>query len=59
MRELWDAREKSSEAKVRAAGAVVSSVDKAEFVAAMKPVYDKYVTDDAMKKLVERIVAVK
>lgn len=59
MRELWDAREKSSEAKVRAAGSVVSSVDKAEFVAAMKPVYDKYVTDDAMKKLVERIVAVK
>jgi len=59
MRELWDAREKSSEAKVRAAGSIVSSVDKAEFVAAMKPVYDKYVTDDAMKKLVERIVAVK
>lgn len=59
MRELWDAREKSSEAKVRAAGSVVSSVDKAEFVAAMKPVYDKYVTDEAMKKLVERIVAVK
>ncbi len=59
MRELWDAREKTSEAKVRAAGSIVSTVDKAEFVAAMKPVYDKYVTDDMMKKLVERIVAVK
>lgn len=59
MRELWDAREKTSEAKVRAAGSVVSSVDKAEFIAAMKPVYDKYVTDDVLKKLVERIVAVK
>ena len=59
MRELWDAREKTSEAKVRAAGSIVATVDKAEFVAAMKPVYDKYVTDDMMKKLVERIVAVK
>ncbi len=59
MRELWDAREKTSEAKVRAAGSAVSSVDKAEFIAAMKPVYDKYVTDDVLKKLVERIVAVK
>ena len=59
MRELWDAREKTAEAKVRAAGSVVSSVDKAEFIAAMKPVYDKYVTDDVLKKLVERIVAVK
>ena len=57
MRELWDAREKASEAKVRAAGSVVSSVDKAEFIAAMKPVYDKYVTDDVTKKLVDRIVA--
>lgn len=59
MRELWSAREKSSEAKVRAGGAIVSSVDKAEFIAAMKPVYDKYVTDDVTKKLVERITAVK
>jgi len=59
MRELWDAREKASEAKVRAAGSIVSSVEKAEFQAAMKPVYDKYVTDDVMKKLVERINAVK
>lgn len=59
MRELWDAREKASEAKVRAAGSVVTSVDKAEFIAAMKPVYDKYVTDAKMKQLVERIVAVK
>ena len=59
MRELWDAREKTSEAKVRAAGSMVSTVDKTEFVAAMKPVYDKYVTDDVMKKLVERITAVK
>lgn len=59
MRELWDAREKTSEAKVRAAGSVVSTVEKGEFQAAMKPVYDKYVTDDTMKKLVERIGAVK
>jgi tripartite ATP-independent transporter DctP family solute receptor len=59
MRELWQAREKASEAKVRAGGAIVNSVDKAEFVAAMKPVYDKYVTDAKLKSLVERIIATK
>jgi tripartite ATP-independent transporter DctP family solute receptor len=58
MRELWAAREKDSEAKVRAGGAVVSKVDKAPFVAAMGPVYDQFVTDANMKALVERIRAV-
>jgi tripartite ATP-independent transporter DctP family solute receptor len=59
MRELWQAREKASEAKVRAGGAIIGSVDKTEFVAAMKPVYDKYVTDAKLKSLVEKIIAVK
>ncbi|TPQ51194.1 C4-dicarboxylate ABC transporter [Prosthecomicrobium hirschii] len=57
MRRLWVAREKASEAKVREAGAVVATVDKAPFIAAMKPVYDKFVTDAKMKDLVARIQA--
>jgi tripartite ATP-independent transporter DctP family solute receptor len=59
MRELWTAREKTSEEKVRAAGVNVIKVDKAEFSAAMKPVYDKFVTDEKLKGLLERIQAVK
>ncbi|MDX3924361.1 MAG: TRAP transporter substrate-binding protein [Shinella sp.] len=59
MRELWSAREKSSEEKVRAAGVNVVEVDKEEFSAAMKPVYDRFVTDPKMKDLLERVQAVK
>jgi len=58
MRELWTAREKASEEKVRTAGANVITVDKAEFSAAMKPVYDRFVTDPQMKDLLERIRAI-
>ncbi|MCD2183842.1 TRAP transporter substrate-binding protein [Rhizobium sp. TRM96647] len=58
MRELWQAREKDSEEKVRAAGVNVITVDKAEFADAMKPVYDKFVTDPQMKDLLERIRAI-
>lgn len=58
MRELWSAREKASEAKVRAAGVNVITVDKKPFVDAMKPVYDTFVTDPKMKDLVARIQAV-
>ncbi|MBP2550492.1 tripartite ATP-independent transporter DctP family solute receptor [Neorhizobium galegae] len=58
MRELWTAREKTSEEKVRAAGVNVIKVDKSEFSAAMKPVYDKFVTDEKLKGLLERIQAV-
>ncbi|MGL4965950.1 MAG: TRAP transporter substrate-binding protein [Inquilinus sp.] len=58
MRELWIAREKQSEEKVRAGGGEIITVDKASFAAAMGPVYAKFVTTDAMKSLVERIRAV-
>jgi tripartite ATP-independent transporter DctP family solute receptor len=57
MRELWDAREKASEAKVRAGGAVINTVEKQPFIDAMKPVYDRFVTDAKMKELVARIQA--
>ncbi len=59
MRELWSAREKASEAKVRAAGVNVISVNKDEFAAAMKPVYDRFVTDAKMKDMLQQIQDVK
>ncbi|MBB1250972.1 TRAP transporter substrate-binding protein [Rhizobium sp. G21] len=58
MRELWTAREKESEAKVRAAGNTIIEVDKQEFRDAMKPVYDRFVTDPKMKDLLDRVAAV-
>ncbi len=58
MRELWVAREKASEEKVRTAGSEIVTIDKEPFVAAMKPVYDKFVTDPKMQALVEKIKAV-
>ena len=58
MRELWQAREKASEEKVRAAGSNIVSVDKGEFADAMKPVYDRFVTDPQMKDLLQRIRAI-
>jgi len=58
MRELWDAREKASEAKVKAGGAQINTLEKKPFIDAMKPVYDKFVTDAALKDLVAKIQAV-
>jgi tripartite ATP-independent transporter DctP family solute receptor len=59
MRKLWDAREKASEAKVKAGGAVVNTVEKQPFIDAMKPVYERFVKDQALKDLVAKIQAVK
>ena len=56
-RELWAAKEVESKAAVEALGAVINTVDKQPFIDAMKPVYDKYVTDPALKDLVARIQA--
>jgi tripartite ATP-independent transporter DctP family solute receptor len=58
MRELWVAREKVAEQKVREGGSQVNAVEKQAFVDAMKPVYDKYVKDAKLKELVARIQAV-
>ena len=56
MRELWAAREKESEEKVRAAGVeIVSGIDKTPFIEAMVPVYEKHVTSETLKSLVKRI----
>jgi tripartite ATP-independent transporter DctP family solute receptor len=59
MRELWTKREADSEAKVIAAGAqIIKDIDKTAFMEAMVPVYEKHVTSDVLKSLVERIQAV-
>jgi tripartite ATP-independent transporter DctP family solute receptor len=56
MRKLWDAKELESRRKVEAAGVqVVDKVDKKPFMDAMKPVYDKLVTDAKLKAMVKRV----
>ncbi len=57
MRELWTARDEQSKAIVIKGGAIINEVDKQPFIDAMKPVYDKFVTSEKMKSLVERIKA--
>jgi len=58
-REKWAEREAASEAKVREAGVeIIEDIDKAPFIAAMGPVYEKYATTPELKSLVERIQAV-
>lgn len=59
MRELWDAREKASEDKVRAGGAQINKVEKQPFVDAMAPVYAKFAADAKLKEMVAAIQAVK
>ena len=59
MRKLWDEREAKSLAIVKAGGAQIIEVDKASFQNAMKPVYDKFLTDPKLKDMVKRIGEVK
>src|SRR5690606_24720354 len=56
-RELWAAQEQESRAAVEALGATINEVDKQPFIDAMKPVYEKYVTDPKLQDLVARIQA--
>lgn len=55
MRKLWDEKEAQSKAGVIAAGAQVIEVDKKSFQDAMKPVYDKFITTDKLKGMVQRV----
>lgn len=57
-RELWAAREKLSEEKVRAAGVeVITDIDKTPFIEAMVPVYEKHANTPKLQDLVTRIQA--
>ena len=55
MRKLWDEREEKSLATVKAGGAQIIDVDKASFQGAMKPVYDKFISDPKAKDMIKRI----
>ncbi len=58
MRDLWVKAEAASEKIVRDAGVeVIADIDKQPFIDAMKPVYDKYLTDPKLKDLADRIDA--
>jgi tripartite ATP-independent transporter DctP family solute receptor len=57
-RELWAAKVAESRKKVEAAGAQVTTPEKQGFIDAMKPVYEKHVTDDVLKKMVADVQAV-
>jgi tripartite ATP-independent transporter DctP family solute receptor len=56
-RKLWKERAKASEAKVTAGGSVINAIpDKSAFQDAMKPVYAKFLAENAdLKPLVENI----
>lgn len=57
-RELWAAREKVSEEKIRAAGVqIVEDIDKTPFIEAMVPVYEKHANTPKLQDLVTRIQA--
>lgn len=57
-RKLWAEREKKSEEIVRAKGAtIVELADKSDFINAMKPVYEQFVTDATLRDLLSRIQA--
>jgi tripartite ATP-independent transporter DctP family solute receptor len=55
MRKLWDAKEAASRAIVEKAGSQIVEVDKAPFQRAMKPVYDKFITDAKLKDMIKRV----
>jgi TRAP-type C4-dicarboxylate transport system substrate-binding protein len=54
-RKLWKEKSKASENKVTADGSEINAIpDKSTFQAAMKPVYDKFLTENPnIKPLVE------
>src|SRR5688572_18913695 len=59
MRKLWDEKEKKSRDLVLKAGAQEIQVDKKSFQDAMKPVYDKFITDPKLKDMLAKVQATK
>ncbi|MFO8055905.1 MAG: TRAP transporter substrate-binding protein [bacterium] len=59
-RKLWRELAKEAEKKIRKHGNQINKIpDKSKFIEAMEPVYEEHVQNRKMKKLVERIRAVK
>jgi len=59
MRKLWDEKEKKSRDLVLKAGVQEIQVDKKSFQDAMKPVYDKFITDPKLKDMLAKVQATK
>ena len=59
MRKLWDEKEKKSRDIVLKAGVQEIQVDKKSFQDAMKPVYDKFITDPKLKDMLAKVQATK
>jgi tripartite ATP-independent transporter DctP family solute receptor len=59
MRKLWDEKEKKSRDLVLKTGSQVIEVDKKSFQDAMKPVYDKFITDPKLKDMLVKVQATK
>ena len=57
-RELWAAKVGESRKKVEDAGSEITTPEKQGLIDAMKPVYDKHITDEVLKKLVADVQAV-
>jgi tripartite ATP-independent transporter DctP family solute receptor len=57
MRRLWDEREQASRKIVEDGGSQIVMVQKKPFQDAMKPVYDKFITDPGLKDMIRRIQA--
>lgn len=57
-REFWTSKASESRQIVEKEGAQINEVEKQGFIDAMKPVYEKHVTDDVLKKLVADIQAI-
>lgn len=57
MREAWVKMEVDARRQVEAGGAQVVAADKEAFAKLVQPVYDQFVKDDRLRKLVERIRA--
>ena len=57
--DLWTKKEQASKEITLKAGAKYNDVNKAEFVAAVKPVWDKFSPTPELKKLVQDIVNAK
>jgi TRAP-type C4-dicarboxylate transport system substrate-binding protein len=58
MRDLWQAREAESQARLVEAGVeIITDIDKTPFIEAMVPVYQAYVTTPELQAMVEAIQA--
>ena len=60
MRKLWDEKENEvARPWSKAGGAEIVDVDKKSFQDAMKPVYDKFITDPKLKDMLAKVQATK